>query len=90
MKPINITLSCDIALAGQTSVHSGVKSFVHSALTHALGSPKRAVHSLLLEQASRGSVFTTTLQLQAASRLAPKASSPEARLAAARSVWLNV
>src|SRR3954469_11899954 len=74
MNPINITLSWDIALAGQTSVHSGVSSLVHSVFTQALGSPKRAVHSALLVQASRSFVSTITLQAADASRLAPQAS----------------
>ena len=60
---------------------------VHWALTQALGSPKRAVHSLLLVQASRVSVLTITLQPEAASRLAPNASNQEARRTAAARVW---
>src|SRR4051812_22982488 len=78
MKPINITLSWDIALAGQTSLHSGVSSFLHSLFAQALGSPKRAVHSALLVHASRSLVFTITLQPEATSRLAPQANSQEA------------
>src|SRR4051812_39923249 len=79
MNPINITLSWDIALGGQISVHSGVSSLAHWVLTQALASPKRAVHSLLLVHASRSSVFTIKLQPEATSQLAAQANSHEAR-----------
>jgi hypothetical protein len=90
MKPTSITFSCDSAFGGQTSVHSGVSNRVHAAFTHALGSPKRAVHSLLVLHPSRSLVSTITLQLEEASAHTPHASSQQRIRSRVRGVALDL
>src|SRR4051794_14081104 len=86
---MRITLSWASALGGQTSVHSGLSSGMHSELTHALGSPNRSVHSRVVEHPSRCLVSTTTLQLDTESAHEPATNDQQALRSSGHAAALN-